>query len=142
VKAADVFERKRHQGQSLVELALVTPLLVLLLLITADAARVFSAHLTIGNAAREGANFASRTFEAAGNQVLIEEAVHEESGPIFGQLPTVDSELVEDDFGYCAALVTVSYTFQPLFGFPGLPSEIELSRTAQMRILEVDECTV
>jgi Flp pilus assembly protein TadG len=128
---------ERHRGQSLVELALVTPVLLLLILITADSARVFSAHLTIGNAAREGASFGSRSLDNAVDDALIEEAVHEESGAIFGQLPDVQSQLIEDAYGYDAVRVTVTYTFEPLFTVPGLPSQIELERAAQMRVLDV-----
>jgi Flp pilus assembly protein TadG len=128
---------ERYRGQSLVELALITPVLLILILVTVDGARVFSAHIAISNAAREGANYASRNMEAAENTALIEEAVFEESGAIFGQFPVVDSEVLVDDFGYDAVRVDVTYTFETLFNFPGLPNQIELQRTAQMRILVV-----
>jgi Flp pilus assembly protein TadG len=128
---------ERYRGQSLVELALITPVLLILILVTVDGARVFSAHIAISNAAREGANYASRNMEAAENTALIEEAVFEESGAIFGKFPVVDSEVIVDDFGYDAVRVDVTYTFETLFNFPGLPNQIELQRTAQMRILVV-----
>ena len=47
------------RGQSLVELALVLPLLALILLGILDLGRVFHAYITITNAAREGAFYAS-----------------------------------------------------------------------------------
>jgi Flp pilus assembly protein TadG len=128
---------ERHRGQSLVELALITPILLILILVTVDGARVFTAHIAISNAAREGANYASRSYDASENTALIEEAVFEESGAIFGQFPAVASQVVVDDFGYDAVRVTVTYNFQTLFNFPGLPNTIELQRSAQMRILEV-----
>lgn len=125
----------------MVELALVTPLLILLLLIAADSARVFSAHIALGNAAREGASYASRSYDAANSPASITDAVWGESGEIFGTLPSVESEGPDegcvDDYGYDCIRVTVRYDFEPLFDFPGLPSEIRLERSAQMRILEV-----
>lgn len=121
----------------MVELALITPVLLILILVTVDGARVFSAHIAIGNAAREGANYASRSYDASENTALIEEAVFEESGAIFGQFPTVTSQVVVDDFGYDAVRVTVTYEFRTLFNLPGLPGTIDLQRSAQMRILEV-----
>ncbi len=51
--------RWREQGQSLVELALVTPLLFLLMLGILDFARVFFSYVTVGNAARTGARYVS-----------------------------------------------------------------------------------
>lgn len=130
-----------ERGQSMVELALVTPFLIMLLLVAADGARAFSAYIAIGNAAREGASYASRTYDAANDEARIMGAVHGESGEIFGTLPVVESlrpdEGCEDDYGYDCVRVTVHYEFQPLFDFPGLPGTIDLQRSAQMRILEV-----
>jgi Flp pilus assembly protein TadG len=129
--------RHKTRGQSLVELALVTPLLLLILLFTADFARAFSAHIEIGNAAREGANVGSRTYITADNPALIEEAVRQESGAIFGSYPTVTSQVGTDTFGYDFVEVHVSYLFEPLIDLPGLPSQVTLQRSVQMRVLEV-----
>jgi hypothetical protein len=146
---------EHHRGQSMVELALVTPILLILILITADSARVFSAHLSIGNAAREGASYASR---AAGSQcddvadleLQTRNAALQEAGPagtIFGVAPTVDIQLpadcgepepcIDGFEGYECVRVTINYQFEPLFTFPGLPSQIDLERSAQMRVLDV-----
>lgn len=146
---------ERYRGQSMVELALVTPILLLLILITADSARVFSAHLSIGNAAREGASYAARTVGAECDEfenleLRTREASLQEAGSagtIFGVAPTVDiqwpsscgePETCQDGFdGYECVRVTVNYEFEPLFSFPGLPSQIDLERSAQMRVLNV-----
>lgn len=50
-------DRHRSRGQSLVELALVTPLLLLLFAGAADLGRAFHAYVAIENAAKEGAFF-------------------------------------------------------------------------------------
>src|SRR5262245_14173227 len=52
--------RQRSSGQALVELALVTPVLLLLLLAAVDLGRIFYARITVTNAAREGAMVASK----------------------------------------------------------------------------------
>jgi len=60
---------ERARGQSLVELALVTPVLLLLLLGAIDLGRLFYAQITVTNAAREGAMVAALTptsFSAGG----------------------------------------------------------------------------
>ncbi|MEX2425776.1 MAG: TadE/TadG family type IV pilus assembly protein [Thermomicrobiaceae bacterium] len=137
----------RHRGQSLVELALITPILLIMILISVDGARVFTAHIQIGNAAREGASVASRSTTNACDELIVQSAALQEVGPagtIFGVAPTVDiqyppecgvAETCEDDLGYACARVTVNYEFDMLFDFPGLPGQIDLERSAQMRML-------
>lgn len=48
---------KAQRGQSLVELALLVPVLILILIGIIDFGRVFNAYITITNAAREGARY-------------------------------------------------------------------------------------
>jgi Flp pilus assembly protein TadG len=50
----------RSRGQALVELALVTPVLMVLLLGAVDLGRLFYAKITVTNAAREGAMMAAK----------------------------------------------------------------------------------
>jgi hypothetical protein len=51
--------RHRSQGQSVVEFALVLPLLLLILLIVVDVGRLYLGWVTLQNAARVGANYAA-----------------------------------------------------------------------------------
>jgi Flp pilus assembly protein TadG len=46
-----------HRGQSLVEFAIILPILLLLVLGAMDFARLFSAKIVLTNAAREGVNY-------------------------------------------------------------------------------------
>ncbi|MBI5955396.1 MAG: pilus assembly protein [Chloroflexi bacterium] len=48
-----------QRGQSLVELALALPILMLVLLIVVDFGRAFYAYVTVTNASREGARYAA-----------------------------------------------------------------------------------
>ncbi len=66
----------RTRGQSLVELALVTPLLMMLLLGAVDLGRFYAARITVTNAAREGAAAAA---EAPGSSSEIIAAATRES---------------------------------------------------------------
>ena len=52
--------RRKERGQSLVELALAMPLLLLLMLGTIDIGRVFFTYIELRNAVREGASYGSR----------------------------------------------------------------------------------
>lgn len=49
----------KSRGQSLVEFALILPILLVLVVVVADLARVIAAHVALSNAAREGARYAS-----------------------------------------------------------------------------------
>ena len=54
-----MFVRRHRSGQSLVELALVLPVLLLIVLIALDFGRVFFGYVTLTNATRIGANYAA-----------------------------------------------------------------------------------
>ncbi len=80
--------RDRSRGQALVELALVTPLLVVLLAAALDLGRLFYSGITVTNAAREGAIEASynptsfqagQPCDATDNRVMCR-AINEASG--------------------------------------------------------------
>ena len=58
--AKNTTHTSQPRGQSLVEFALVLPVLLLLILGAMDFARMFSTKVTLTNAAREGANYLSR----------------------------------------------------------------------------------
>ena len=51
-------ETHRHRGQSLVELAITVPLLLMILLGTVDVGRMFFGYIQLRNAAFEGARYA------------------------------------------------------------------------------------
>ena len=63
------------RGQSLVEFALVLPVLLLLTLAVADGARVFAAQVTLTNASREAALYAARNSDATQGQVAARASV-------------------------------------------------------------------
>jgi PKD repeat protein len=65
--------RRRSRGQSLVELTLVLPVVLLILLMALDFGRVFLGWVELNNIARIGANFAAlnpEAWEGAGNPAL------------------------------------------------------------------------
>ncbi|MCZ7572262.1 MAG: pilus assembly protein [Ardenticatenaceae bacterium] len=68
--------RRGERGQSLIEMALVSGLLLLILAGVLDIGRAFNNYIIITNASREGARYASRfPFDAGGiQQAAIQEA--------------------------------------------------------------------
>lgn len=132
--------RKRFRGQSMVELALVTPILVISLLITADFARVYSADIELTNMAREGAHYGSLSTTNASDTSGIQSAALQEGGAIDGVEPVVSSQTGADGYSqggnsFDYVRVTVTYDFHPLFSVPPIPGTITLHRSAEMRVM-------
>ena len=57
ISLPNVLKRKRSRGQSVVEFALILPVLVLLLLVTLDFGRLFMSYITLTNTTRVAANY-------------------------------------------------------------------------------------
>ena len=67
--------QRSHKGQSLVEFALLLPILLIILVIVADLSRAIAARVCLSNAAREGARYgANHPLDWGGirNRVLLE----------------------------------------------------------------------
>ncbi|MDI3340570.1 MAG: TadE/TadG family type IV pilus assembly protein [Sphaerobacter sp.] len=135
--------RQHARGQSLVELALVLPILCVMLLGAADVARAVSVYITLGNVAREGAHYASLSpANAADIAGIRAAALQEAGGSIFGVTPAitrdVGTETYRDAAGkpvqYEYVRVEARYSFQPLFAFPPL-RPFTMRRVVQMRVL-------
>lgn len=130
--------RRRHEGQSIVELALLTPVLLFILLIAVDFGRAYSASIEVTNAAREGAAFGSRSSENANNPSAVKDAVQADTPSIYGVAIEDDDILTStptDSYGYEQVVVTVNYKFETLVDYPGIPSSIDISRTVTMRVI-------
>ncbi len=131
--------RRRYRGQSLVELALVTPILLLLLMISIDVGAAMSAYTTVGSMARQGAYYGSHNPDDTAG---ISSTALGESGAIYGVMPTVSSDVVDDSFDvpntttpYQTVIVTVTYQYNPLFSIPPMPSSMTIKRQVEMRVL-------
>jgi Flp pilus assembly protein TadG len=131
-------KRARSRGQSMVEFALVLPLLLGFLVISADFGRAFTAYLTISSAAREGATYASRSSLNAANETEIKARTRAEvgsSGQIWGEPMTVNVSGDKDSQGYGRVKVTVGYTFKPMFSVWPVSGNVDMQRSVQMRVL-------
>lgn len=142
---------KTERGAQLLELAILTPFLVLVLLGSTDFARVAYHAITLANAARAGAQFATFSPAAALNTAGIKAAAELEAENIgaitvasnlYCRCPT-GTTVVSCTVGTCTGInavkelyidVTASRTFTTLVTWPGVPSPIALSRTATMRV--------
>lgn len=129
-------------GQSLLELAIVLPLLALIVIGALDLGRAFFTVIVISNASREGARYlvlhplestgavnysgteAAAVAEATGSFVVVNSA-------------DVDASCTDADGNGCdsggTAIVTVEVDFYPLLGL-FIPSPLNLFRTTEMYV--------
>ena len=104
-------------GQSILETALVLPLLLLLLAIVVDATRAFDAYIVLTNAVREGARFA--TLEPAPDVAAIELMVVNDvvgSGTNITRMADFSAADVAVSTGSDAITVTATYDLDLWFG--------------------------
>jgi hypothetical protein len=129
---------RRHSGQSLIEFALISMVFLLILAITVDFARAFSAHITIGNVARAGAQagtiseFLGAESKAGAKQLIRNTALAEQS-TIYGTSPEIDSRLCMDSAGYELVQVRVRHDFVPLIPIGPISGPFPLERHVELR---------
>ena len=138
-----------QSGQSLVELALVLPMLLLLLVGVVEIGRYAYLDILVSNAARAGAQYGSQSLTTAADASGIQSAAQNDGLASFNVTPTqlcgCDSKT--GDLGGCPTgsvcahplvyvQVTVSGTFSSLFSYPGLPASMALTSTVTMRVAQ------
>ena len=152
----------RQSGQSLVEVALMLPFLVLLLLGVIEVGRYAYISILVGNAARAGAAYGIQSNAQSVDQagiILAAKNDFQNNGQNTNLL-TVDAPVVvcgcdsagtvttagcsaasNPTAGTCAAghwvvtlTVTAHGTFNSLFNYPLIPASITVSKSATMRV--------
>jgi len=121
-----------RRGAAVVELAVLLPLLVLLFIGTVDFGRIFYFSLTLQNAARAGALYASDPeTQHESPFASVQEAALADATNLDPQ-PTITQTSGTDGTGRNYVEVTASYTFDTITGFPGIPSTVDIRRTVRM----------
>lgn len=150
--------RRWQAGQSLLELALLVPLLVLLALGVVEVGRYAYIAILVGNAARAGTAYGAQSLPQSVDTVGIINAADNDfqnNGQNVSNLTVTSSVSCGCDSsgtvaaaactgtgaGICASghwvvivSVTTSGTFSSLFNYPGIPTSITVSRTSTMRV--------
>lgn len=99
-------------GQSIVELALTMPLLLLVMLGTIDVGRVFLDYIEMRNAVVEGATYGTRhPFDSAG----IAAAVDDHGIPDSAIISSLTNGSCGDPQGDGTVTVSTRFTFTPMF---------------------------
>jgi Flp pilus assembly protein TadG len=156
-----------QSGQSLVELAMALPVLVLLALGVIEVGRYAYIGILVANAARAGAAYGGQSLPQAVNANGVTAAVQNDfqdnrqdaknlslssitssascGCDSNGTVTTADcSGATNPTAGTCAAghwvvmvSVTATGTFTSLFNYPGIPKSITISRTSTMRVAQI-----
>jgi Flp pilus assembly protein TadG len=128
--------RRAGRGQSLVEFALITPVLILILAISADFGRAFTAYISIGSAAREGASYGMESQANSTDSGGIRDAALDDVPAVYGVTPQVSSGIGTDANGYRYVEVTVRYSFSPIMRIPPIPDSLNMQRSVRMRVIQ------
>jgi Flp pilus assembly protein TadG len=124
---------RRQSGSAAVELAFLLPLLVFLVFVGVDFARIFYFATIVTNAARNGAVYGSSYPNNATDTSGIQQAALADATDL-SPAPTVSSTTSTDSNGNNFVSVTVTWNFTTVINYPGVPSSITLSRTIQMQV--------
>ena len=124
--------KRERRGGAALELALLVPPLCLACLATVDFGRGFSTSMDVAACARSGAVQASFTRAGEPIDVMKVQATAEGAAPALTPPPAIVVETGEDAGGPFVE-VRASYTFRPLFHYPGGPADTTLIRTVRMR---------
>jgi Flp pilus assembly protein TadG len=152
-----------QSGQTLVEVALLTPLLLALVVGGIELGRYAYIAILVGNAARAGAGYGAQNLVLSVNTAGIQAAADNDfrnNGQNVSDLTVTSttscgcdnggtttsaacSTTTNPTAGACAAghwvvmvQVTASGTFNSLFSYPGIPSSITVSKTSTMRVAQ------
>jgi Flp pilus assembly protein TadG len=114
-------------------MAVLLPLLTFLFLVAVDFARVFYQYSIMADCARSGALYGSMDPTHSTDTSGIQNAALADATDI-SPTPTVSSTTGTDAAGNPYVEVTVSWTFNTVTHYPGLPQALQLARTVQMRV--------
>jgi Flp pilus assembly protein TadG len=141
--------RLRRGGVATVELALLLPFLCFLFVVSVDFARVFYFAITVQNCARNGAYYASNypntsyIYNDIYGYTSISDAVTRDAGNLsatptysvaYSSSPSGPFNLTTEPSTTAYLQVTVSWTFQTITHYPGVPQTVNLSRSSIMQV--------
>ncbi len=144
--------RATQSGQALLEVALVTPLLLLLAVGIIEIGRYAYYSILVADAARAGAQYGAQNLATAADTAGIRAAAENDGQNLAPLSVTVQHECGctgSSIGGACPATscaspnhalvyvkVTVSGKFNSLFKYPGIPSSITCDSTELMRVAQ------
>jgi Flp pilus assembly protein TadG len=138
---------RTQRGQSVLEMALVLPVLLLLLVGTIEIGRFAYYAIVVSNAARAGAQYGAQSLITSADVTGIQTAAQNDGLATLTVTPTQLCGCSATGLGGCPTggfcanplvyvEVTASGTFKSLFAYPGIPRSMTLSSTVKMRVTQ------
>lgn len=135
-------------GQSLVELAMAIPVLLLLLLAAADVGRVFYLSIAVNNAARAGAQYGSQSVITAADSNGMVQAANTDGSNVANltvtatqctcesssSVPACPASYCTNDAQATFVQIQTQAPFHTILNYPGIPSSVTLSGNAIMQV--------
>ena len=118
-------------------MAVLAPLLVFLFIVAVDFARVFYFSVTLTNCARAGALYASDPWTQDESPFSSTEDAALSEAQNLTPAPTISERSGANGSGHAWVEVSAEYTFSTITGFPGIPSDVQLTRTVRMYVLAI-----
>jgi len=124
---------RQRRAAVAVELAIVMPFLAFMFIVAVDFCRVFYYSQVVDTAARNGALYlAEPNGPNQSHYATLQDAVQGDASPDFASQLTVTQTSGTDTVGPWTQ-ITVSFPFNSLTNFPGIPTTLTVSRTAFVR---------
>jgi Flp pilus assembly protein TadG len=132
-------------GQTVVELALLLPLLLMLVIGVTEIGRYAYYDILVANAARAGAAYGAQGLAQAADAAGIQAAAHADGLNTMTITPIQQCGCSAASLGGCPSgavcptplvyiQVTAMEQFNSLFNYPGLPANLTLTSTVTMRV--------
>jgi Flp pilus assembly protein TadG len=124
--------RTARSGAAAVEMAIILPFLAFMFAVSADYVRIYYAAQVVNNAARAGALYASKTVSSTSGVTPQQAAQQAAVAEAVSLNPPLQTSNVTVTIGASSASVAVTYQFQPMCPYLGLPAQVPVSATVTM----------
>jgi Flp pilus assembly protein TadG len=133
--ATRVRKKPGRHGVAAAELAMMLPVLMLLLVLAVDFARVFYYYVILTNCAGNAASWAALpAIEQAQSFASLDDAAQADWPSSVTPLPTASETTGTDSEGNAYVAVTLNWTFNTITGYLGGSGTVDLSRTVRARV--------
>lgn len=124
---------KKRPAAASVEFAVLLPFLLFVIFMAVDYARIFYHVISLTNAARNGAVYASAHPDNVSQIEKIKAIVLADTQNL-SPAPFVTTQTLLDDSGNNVVEVTVNWEFPTIINYPGIPNRVNIERKVQMRV--------
>jgi uncharacterized membrane protein len=126
--------RSPRPAVAVLEMAVLAPFIVLLFLVAVDFCRVYFCTQTLEGCAQAAAENASGFAQVAPPTTPQQAAVQAALAEGVSLSPPLTDDNISVTVSGNVATVTITYGFQTLTGYPGLPNPLTIVRTVSLRV--------